>query len=191
MYMQEQSVNYFKHFTDIRSLANITTRSDRICVLNIFGEESLDVTAAGNVFAGSKVIFGTSSGRGGHNLVTRHGVIPVYKNVFVAMDYGHRFNCGVICLPPAEARDGVADLIRVNQELKKIIIVTKKISVLDARVIRTMCHLHGIDIFEVNKPCMAEPSNQDRIAGGLCDDSLVEPLRKGAGATLSNFGGLI
>ena len=63
------------------------------------------------------------------------------------LDAGHRFNCGVVYLPPAAARDGVAELIRVNPELRKIFIVTEKLAVHDSREIRAMGQPTGIDIF--------------------------------------------
>jgi succinyl-CoA synthetase alpha subunit len=47
-------------------------------------------------------------------LETEIGNIPVYNNVREGLEDGHRFNCGVVYLPPSAARDGVAELIRVN-----------------------------------------------------------------------------
>ena len=44
----------------------------------------------------------------------------------------------------------MAELIRVNPELHKIFIITKKISVHDAREIRAMGQQNGIDIFGAN-----------------------------------------
>ena len=52
-------------------------------------------------------------------LETPIGDIPVYNNVREGLDAGHRFNCGVVYLPPSAARDGVAELIRVNPELQQ------------------------------------------------------------------------
>ena len=37
--MQKQSVGGFKYFVGINSLAQIATRQDRVCVLNILGGE--------------------------------------------------------------------------------------------------------------------------------------------------------
>ena len=133
----------------LESLARIATREDRVCVLNILGGESSDVTPVGHAWSGGNVVFGTSPGRRGQVLETPAGSIPVYNNVREGMDDGHRFNCGVVYLPPSGARDGVAELIRVNADLAKIFIVTEKISVHDAREIRAMGQSNGIDIFFV------------------------------------------
>lgn len=112
--MYKQGVEGFKYFTGIRSLADIATRDDRVCVLNILGNESREVTPTGHVYSGGNVVFGTSPGRSGRVLATAAGSIPVYDNVREGLAAGHRFNCGVVYLPPAGARDGVAELIRVN-----------------------------------------------------------------------------
>src|SRR5215207_2103083 len=136
--MFKQAVGSFKYYVGISSLDQIATRDDRVCVLNILGGESSDVTPVGHAYSGGNVVFGTSPGRGGQVLETPLGNVPVYNNVREGLEAGHRFNCGVIYLPPSGARDGVAELIRVNPELKKIFIVTEKLSVHDSREIRAM-----------------------------------------------------
>ena len=124
---KQGSVGDFKYFVGISSLAQIATRDDRVCVLNILGGESSDVTPVEPRYSGGNVVFGTAPGKGGQCCDTAIGDIPVYNNVREGLDAGHRFNCGVVYLPPSAARDGVAELIRVNPELRKIFIVTEKI----------------------------------------------------------------
>ena len=136
--MARNGVGNFKYYVGVSSLAQIATREDRVCVLNILGGESSDVTPVGHVYSGGNVVFGTSPGRRGQVLKTPIGDIPVYNNVREGLDAGHRFNCGVVYLPPSAARDGVAELIRVNPDLEKVFIVTEKMSVHDAREIRAM-----------------------------------------------------
>ena len=106
--MYRQGVGDFKYYVGISSLAQIATRQDRVCVLNILGGESSDVTPVGHEYSGGNVVFGTSPGRGGQTLETKIGNVPVYNNVREGLLDGHRFNCGVIYLPPSAARDGVA-----------------------------------------------------------------------------------
>ena len=93
-----------------------------------------------------------------------------------------------IYLPPSGARDGVAELIRVNPELRKIFIVTEKLSVHDAREIRAMGQQNGIDIFGGNSLGVADAWNQVRIGGALGGDTPAEALRKGSIAIFSNSG---
>ena len=131
-----------------------------MCVLNILGGESSDVTPVGHAYSGGNVVFGTAPGKGGQVLATSIGDIPVYNNVREGLEAGHRFNCGVVYLPPSAARDGVAELIRVNPDLKKIFIVTEKIAVHDAREIRAMGQQAGIDIFGGNRLGVADSWNQ-------------------------------
>jgi succinyl-CoA synthetase alpha subunit len=186
--VHKQGLAGFKYYVGISSLMQIATREDRVCVLNILGGESSEVTPTGHEFSGGNVVFGTSPGRGGQVLETRLGGIPVYNNVREGMADGHRFNCGVVYLPPSGARDGVAELIRVNPELKKIFIVTEKVSVHDAREIRAMGQLNGIDIFGANCLGVADSWSQVRIGGALGGESPHEALKKGSIAIFSNSG---
>jgi hypothetical protein len=65
-----------------------------------------------HAFSGGNVVFGTSPGRTGQTLKTPIGDIPVFNAVREGLDAGFAFNTGVIYLPPAGARDGVAELAR-------------------------------------------------------------------------------
>lgn len=178
----------FKYHVGISSLAQIATREDRVCVLNILGGESSEVTPIGHAYSGGNVVFGTSPGRGGQVLETPCGPIPVYNNVREGLEAGHSFNCGVVYLPPAGARDGVAELIRVNPGLEKIFIVTEKLSVHDSREIRALGQRHGIDIFGGNSLGVADAWNAVRIGGALGGDKPEEALKGGSIAIFSNSG---
>ena len=186
--MYRQGVGGFKYFVGISSLAQVATREDRVCVLNILGGESSDVTPVGHAYSGGNVVFGTSPGKRGQVLETTIGNVPVYNSVLEGLADGHRFNCGVIYLPPSGARDGVAELIRVNPELKKVYIVTEKLAVHDSREIRAMGQQNGIDIFGGNSLGVADAWNRVRIGGALGGDSPSEALRKGSIAIFSNSG---
>src|SRR5208283_5701159 len=127
--MYKRGVGNFKYFVGITSLDRIATREDRVCVLNILGGESSEVTPVGHAYSGGNVVFGTSPGRRGQVLETPIGDIPVFNNVLEGLQAGHRFNCGVIYLPPAGARDGVAELIRVNPFFFNDTATTEKLAV--------------------------------------------------------------
>jgi len=187
--MRTHAVGDFKYFVGINSLTDVATRDDRVCVLNIMGGESSDVTPVGHAYSGGNVAFGTSPGRKGQVLDTPVGPIPVYNNVREGLEAGHRFNCGVVYLPPTAADDGVVELVRVNPELNKIFIPTEKMSVHDAREIRALAQLNGIDIFGGNSLGVADSWNQVRIGGALGGDFPADSLRKGSIAILSNSGG--
>jgi len=77
--MYRQGIGGFKYFVGTSSLAQIATREDRVCVLNILGGESSDVTPVGHAYSGGNVVFGTSPGRRGQFLETSLGNVPVYK----------------------------------------------------------------------------------------------------------------
>src|SRR5499427_7920588 len=169
--MYRQGVGDFKYFVGISSLAQVATRDDRVCVLNILGGESSEVTPVGNAYSNGNVAFGTSPGRRGQFLETPIGNVPVYNNVREGLVDGHRFNCGVVYLPPSGARDGVAELVRVNPNLRKIFIVTEKLSVHDSREIRAIGQQNGIDIFGGNSLGVADAWHGVRIGGALGGDN--------------------
>src|ERR1700756_1614820 len=127
--MLKKGLKGFPYYLGINSVADIATRDDRVCVLNILGGESRQVTPISHAFSGGNVVFGTSPGRRGQVLPPSCGDIPVYNNVREGLDNGLTFNTGVVYLPPSGVRDGVAELIRVNPELKKIVMITEKVAV--------------------------------------------------------------
>ncbi|HSE01437.1 MAG TPA: CoA-binding protein [Burkholderiales bacterium] len=186
--MYRRGVGPFKYFVGISSLDEVATREDRVCVLNILGGESSEVTPVSHAYSGGNVVFGTSPGRQGQKLKTSTGDIPVYNSVREGLDAGHRFNVGVVYLPPSGVRDGVAELIRVNPDLRKIVIITEKVAVHDAREIRAMGQQSGIDIFGANCLGVADAWQRVRIGGALGGDDPAEALIKGSVAIYSNSG---
>ena len=188
--MSKQGVGDFKYYVGISSLTQVATRDDRVCVLNILGGESSDVTPVEpRLLRRQRGVRHRRPASGGQVLETPLGNIPVYNNVREGLDAGHRFNCGVVYLPPSAARDGVAELIRVNPDLRKIFIVTEKMSVHDAREIRAMGQQNGIDIFGGNSLGVADSWNQVRIGGALGGDKPGDALQQGSIAIFSNSGG--
>jgi succinyl-CoA synthetase alpha subunit len=187
--MHRQGIADIPYYLGTNSLADVATREDRVCVLNIMGGESRTVTPTSHAFSGGNVVFGTSPGRKGQILKTPAGDIPVYNNVREGLDAGHGFNVGVVYLPPSGVRDGVAELIRVNDDLEKIVIITEKIAVHDAREIRAMAQANGVDIVGGNCLGVADSWNRVRIGGALGGDHPEESLLKGSVAIFSNSGG--
>lgn len=186
--MHKKGIAALPYYVGIDSLAQVATPGDRICVLNILGSESRQVTPISHAYSRGNVVFGTSPGRKGEALATRVGTIPVYDSVREGLDAGHPFNTGVVYLPPAGVRDGVAELIRVNPDLRKIIILTEKVSVHDAREIRALAQSNGIDIFGGNCLGVADSWSQIRIGGALGGDRPEESLLRGSVAIYSNSG---
>jgi len=186
--MHPKGVGDFRYYVGIRSLAELATREDRVCVLNILGSESRSVTPTSHEYSGGNIVFGTGPGRAGQVLKTKLGNIPVYNNVRDGLADGHAFSTGVVYLPPSGVRDGVAELIRVNPLLKKVIILTEKVSVRDARLIRALGQLSGIDIFGANCLGVADAWNEVRLGGALGGSAPAESLKKGSVAIFSNSG---
>ncbi len=187
--MNRERVPSLPYHLGVRSLEHVATRDDRVCVLNILGGESSQVTPVGHTFSGGNVAFGTSPGRKGQTLKTQLGDIPVFNNVREGLDAGHKFDTGVVYLPPAGVRDGVAELVRVNPDLRKIVIITEKVSVHDAREVRAIAQAAAVDVFGGNCLGMADSWNRVRIGGALGGDNPGESLLKGSIAIFSNSGG--
>ncbi len=186
--MKKNGIEHFKYFVGTRSLEDIASEEDRLCVLNILGNESRTVTPVSHAYSGGNVAFGTSPGRQGQVLETPAGDIPVFNNVREGLKAGLEFNVGVVYLPPAGVRDGVAELIRVNPGLEKIIIITEKVSAHDAREIRVLGQQGKIDIFGANCLGIADSWLQVRYGGALGGDHPAETLNKGSVAIFSNSG---
>ena len=187
--MHPQGVAAFPHYyVGIDSLARLATREDRVCVLNITGGESRTVTPVSHAFSGGNVVCGTAPGRSGSVMKTAAGDIPIYDNLPEAMAAGHRFNVVVVYLPPAGVRDGVLEAVRVNPDIDKIVILTEKVPVRDARVIRAIGQMHGIDIFGANCLGIADAHNRVRIGGALGGSQPEESLVPGSVAIYSNSG---
>jgi succinyl-CoA synthetase alpha subunit len=186
--MRKSGLPGYPYYLGIDSLDQVASASDRVCVLNILGGESRQVTPVSHAFSGGNVVFGTSPGRRGQVLETLVGEIPVFNSVREGLDAGLSFDTGVVYLPPASVRDGVAELARVNPDLKKIVIVTEKISVHDAREIRAIGQSFGIDIIGGNSLGVADSWNRVRIGGALGGDRPEEVLVKGSVALFSNSG---
>ena len=186
--MHKAGVKKFPYYVGVNSLADIATKEDRVCVLNILGNESRSVTPVSHEYSGGNVVFGTGPGRSGQVLETKLGPIPVYNSVKEARAAGHKFNTAVIYLPPSGVKDGVAEVVRQNPDLKKVIILTEKVSVQDARLIRAICQTNGVDIFGGNCLGVADAWNKVRIGGALGGNKPEESLAKGSIALFSNSG---
>ena len=138
------------YFVGLDSLAKLVTQNDRVCVLNILGNESRTVTPVSHVYSGGNVVCGVQPGRSGSVLKTELNDIPVYNTVAEALAAGHKFNVAVVYVPPAGVKDAVIEAVRVNPNLIRVIIITEKVPLSDARVIRQYCQLQGVDVFGGN-----------------------------------------
>ncbi len=187
--MHPQGVEAFPHYyVGVNSLDDLVSKEDRICVLNITGGESRTVTPVSHVFSGGNIVCGTAPGRSGSSMKTEIGNIPVYDNLPEALADGKEFNTVVVYLPPGGVRDGVIEAIRVVSNLEKIVILTEKVPVHDARIIRAVGQMHGIDIFGANCLGLADAHKQIRIGGALGGSHPAESLVPGSVAIYSNSG---
>ncbi len=186
--MHKEGVSKFPWYVGISSLKEMATREDRVCVLNILGTESRAVTPVSHAYSGGNIVFGTGPGRGGQVLETPAGDIPVYNSIREGINAGHKFNTAVIYLPPSGVKDGVAEAVRHNPELRKIVILTEKVSLNDARIIRAICQANGVDVFGANCLGLADSWNEVRIGGALGGSKPEESLVKGSVALFSNSG---
>ncbi len=176
----------FNSFVGINSLEEIASKEDKILVMNIMGNESRKVTPVSHVFSGGNIVAGVQYGRQGI-MKTPIGNIPVYSRLADAIK-NHNFNVGVIYLPPSAVYHAVAELIHYNKKLKKIVIVTEKLSVKDQMLIRAIAQTNSIDVFGANSLGVADAWNHVRIGGGLGGDKPEELLIKGSIAIHSNSG---
>jgi len=187
--LHREGIDAFEHYyVGIGSLAQMATRDDRVCVLNILGNESRTVTPVSHVYSGGNVICGVQPGRSGSVLKTELNDIPVYNSVVEAMEAGHRFNVAVVYVPPAGVKDAVIEAVRVNAGLTKVVILTEKVPLADARIIRQYCQLQHVDVFGGNCLGLADAHQHVRVGGALGGSHPQESLVPGSVAIYSNSG---
>ncbi|MEO5377799.1 MAG: CoA-binding protein [Magnetococcus sp. DMHC-6] len=187
-FLHTRGVPEFPYYVGIRSLAEIATKEDRVCVINIMGGESTTVTPVSHVYSGGNIVCGTMPGRSGSVMKTSMGDIPVYTNILEALAAGHKFNVAVVYVPPSGVKDAVIEAVRVNPELKKVIILTEKVKVKHARMIRQYCQWRGVDVFGANCLGVADAHNHVRLGGALGGNSPEESLVPGSIGLYSNSG---
>ena len=176
------------YFVGIKSLADIATKEDRVCVFNILGGESRTVTPTSHEYSGGNIVCGTMPGRSGSVMKTKIGNIPVYNNILEAMKAGHKFNVAVVYVPPSGVKDAVIEAVRVNPDINKVIILTEKVKVKHARIIRQYCQRRGVDVFGANCLGVADAHNHVRLGGALGGNSPEESLVAGSVGLFSNSG---
>jgi succinyl-CoA synthetase alpha subunit len=184
-----QGIDAFEHYyVGIDSLAELATREDRVCVLNILGGESRTVTPVSNEYSGGNIVCGTMPGRSGSVMETKAGNIPVYNNVAEAVAAGHKFNVAVVYVPPSGVKDSVIEAVRQNEDISKIVILTEKVPLKHSRIIRQFCQQQGVDVFGANCLGIGDAHNHVRIGGALGGNAPEESLVPGSVALFSNSG---
>jgi len=182
--------NPFPYFVGTLSLEDLATKKNRVVVMNILGNESKKVSPVSHAFSGGNIVAGVQYGRPG-KLKTPIGDIPVYSRLAKVVK-NHKFDTAVVYLPPSAVFYAVSELCHYKHsgecDLKKIVIVTEKISVKDQRMIRAICQANEVDVFGANSLGLADSWNQIRIGGALGGDNPEETLLKGSTAIHSNSG---
>lgn len=185
--MKQLVTKPFPYYVGIYSLEELITKESRVCVVNILGNESRKVTPVSHEYSGGNVVAGVQYGREGV-LETKLGNIPVLRSVRDVMNAGYEFDVGVIYLPPTAVSQAVWELVRFNHYLKRIVIVTEKVSVRDSRNIRFTCQEAGVDVIGCNCLGVANVWDHVRIGGALGGDKPEETLVPGSIALHSNSG---
>jgi succinyl-CoA synthetase alpha subunit len=182
-----QAAKPFPWFVGVHSLEELATKQSRACVINILGSESRKVTPVSHEYSGGNVVAGVQYGRRGV-LETKLGDIPVYRSVREVLDRGHAFDVGVVYLPPLGVAQAVSELVRTNEALKRIVIVTEKVPARDSAAVRALCQEAGVDVIGANSLGVANAWDHVRLGGSLGGDAPAEALRKGSIAIHSNSG---
>ena len=180
--------NPFPYYVGVESLHTIAHKHTRVCVMNILGNESSVVTPVSHSYSGGNIVAGVQFGRSGGALETPIGDIPVYGSIKEVLDSGVEFDTGVIYLPPAAVNHAVSEMCARNDALEKIVILTEKVSVRDAMLIRFGCQRRKVDVFGGNCLGIANPWDHVRVGGALGGDNPAESLKKGSVAIYSNSG---
>ncbi len=185
--MRKRITKPFPWFVGVHSLEELATKRSRVCVINILGSESRGVTPVSHEYSGGNVVAGVQYGRRGV-LETKLGPIPVYRSVREVLADGHQFDVGVVYLPPLGVAQAVSELVRTNEALSRIVIVTEKVPARDSAAVRALCQEAGVDVIGANSLGVANAWDRVRIGGSLGGDKPEETLKKGSIAIHSNSG---
>ena len=150
---------------------------DRVCVLNILGNESRSVTPTSHAYSGATSCLARRRAAAAAS-ETKAGKFPSTTMCAKGLKRAS-LQCRRCLLPPCRARWRVRVDPR-QQGVDKIIILTEKISVHDAREIRAFGQAHKIDIFGANSLGVADAWNHVRIGGALGGDNPEETLAQGS-----------
>jgi succinyl-CoA synthetase alpha subunit/citrate synthase len=176
------------YFVGAQSLHEMANRRSRVCVMNILGTESAQVTPLSHAYSGGNIVAGVQYGSTGEELETPAGPVPVYGSVAEVLKNGHSFDTGVVYLPPAAVSHAVSELCVRNRQLERIFILTEKVSVRDSRLIRYVAQNRRVDVLGANSLGIANSWDQVRIGGALGGDNPADCLKKGSIAIYSNSG---
>ncbi len=185
--MRQLVTKPFPYFVGVYSLEELVNVDTKVCVINILGSESRKVTPVSHEYSGGNIVAGVQYGRR-TSLETKIGNIPVFPSIRDVMREGVKFDTGVIYLPPAAVSQAVSELVSYNPELKRIVIVTEKLSVKDSMSIRFLCQEAGVDVIGANCLGVANVWDNVRVGGALGGDKPEETLKKGTVAIHSNSG---
>jgi len=178
----------FPYHVGVQSLHELANKHSRVCIMNIRGTESSLVTPVSHAYSGGNVVAGVQYGESGGTFETPAGDIPVYGSISDVIRAGVPFDTGVIYLPPSAVSHAVSEMCARNVHLKRIVIVTEKVSVRDSRLIRYGCQNAKVDVIGANTLGIANSWDRVRIGGALGGDSPGDSLRKGSVAIYSNSG---
>ncbi len=185
--MTQLQTKPFPFYVGVYSLEELVNKDSRVCVINILGGESRKVTPVSHEYSNGNVVAGVQYGRRGE-LESKKGNIPVFRSIRDVMDNGITFDVGVIYLPPTAVSQAVAELVNFNPDLKRIVIVTEKVSSYDSMAIRVLCQEAGVDVIGCNCLGVANVWDHVRVGGALGGDRPEETLRPGSVAIHSNSG---
>ncbi|WP_298267188.1 citrate/2-methylcitrate synthase [Geobacter sp.] len=180
--------NPFPYHVGVQSLHELANKHSRVCIMNIRGTESSLVTPVSHAYSGGNVVAGVQYGEPGGAFETPIGDIPVFGSISDVIRAGIHFDTGVIYLPPGAVSHAVSEMCARNVHLKRIVIVTEKVSARDSRLIRYGCQNRKVDVIGANTLGIANSWDQVRIGGALGGDSPAQSLRKGSVAIYSNSG---
>jgi len=178
----------FPYHVGVQSLHELANKHSRVCIMNIRGTESSLVTPVSHAYSGGNVVAGVQYGESDGIFETPVGDIPVYGSISDVIRAGVHFDTGVIYLPPSAVSHAVSEMCARNVHLKRIVIVTEKVSARDSRLVRYGCQNAKVDVIGANTLGIANSWDQVRIGGALGGDSPSESLRKGTVAIYSNSG---
>jgi succinyl-CoA synthetase alpha subunit len=174
-------------------LSDLLKKGDRVAVSNITGREASKVSAETQKYC-SDIVAGWALGKGGQNIETAQGSIPVYstfEEMIKSLPSESLPNKIMIYSPPEAVYGEVKEVIaHGGRFVETIFIITEHVSVEVTAKIHQICKDINVDVIGCNTLGMINVHDHVRI-GAVGGDTPDETFIPGSVTVLSNSGNMV
>jgi succinyl-CoA synthetase alpha subunit len=176
-----------------KCLSDLLKKGDRVAVSNITGREASKVSDDSQKYCGN-IVAGWALGKGGQDLETAAGKIPVFatfEELMKGLKSRERPNKVIIYSPPGAVYGEVKAVVNHGAKyIETIFIITEHVAIEVTAKIHNICREAGIDVIGCNTLGMINGHDRMRVGavGGSTPDETFVP---GSVTVISNSGNMV